>query len=86
MSIWIHQYTVDDLNKQCKNTLMENLGIEFLEIGDDYIKAQMPVDSRTVQPSVFFMAVPLSPLPRRSEASHPCCVLTINGSNVSAWK
>ena len=30
--------------------MIENLGIEFLEIGDDYIKARMPVDHRTIQP------------------------------------
>lgn len=30
--------------------MVEHIGIEFLEIGDDYIKARMPVDHRTVQP------------------------------------
>jgi 1,4-dihydroxy-2-naphthoyl-CoA hydrolase len=33
-----------------KNTLVEHLGIEFTEIGADFISAKMPVDSRTVQP------------------------------------
>jgi 1,4-dihydroxy-2-naphthoyl-CoA hydrolase len=28
---------------------MEHLGIEYLEIGDDYMKARMPVDDRTKQ-------------------------------------
>jgi len=32
------------------NTLGENLGIEFTEIGEDFIIAKMPVDHRTVQP------------------------------------
>ena len=32
------------------NTLGENLGIEFTEIGADFLVAKMPVDSRTVQP------------------------------------
>ncbi|HRH36503.1 MAG TPA: hotdog fold thioesterase, partial [Catalimonadaceae bacterium] len=27
-----------------------HLGIEFTEIGPDYLKARMPVDSRTKQP------------------------------------
>jgi 1,4-dihydroxy-2-naphthoyl-CoA hydrolase len=31
-------------------TMIEHLGIEFLEVGDDYIKARMPVDHRTIQP------------------------------------
>lgn len=36
--------------KVCKNTLMETLEIEFTEIGDDYIIAKMPVNSRVHQP------------------------------------
>jgi len=42
--------SLEGLNNTSKNTLVEHLGIEFIEIGDDYIKAKMPVDSRTVQP------------------------------------
>ncbi len=34
----------------CKNTLMETLEIEFIEIGDDYLKAKMPVNPRVHQP------------------------------------
>ncbi len=30
--------------------MVEHLGIEFLEIGSDYITARMPVDHRTQQP------------------------------------
>ena len=33
-----------------KNTLMEQLGIEYLDIKDGYIKAKMPVDKRAWQP------------------------------------
>lgn len=33
-----------------KNTLMEALGIECVEIGSDYIISRMPVDHRTHQP------------------------------------
>ncbi|QYA25982.1 hotdog fold thioesterase [Gramella sp. MT6] len=36
--------------KVCKNTLMETLEIEFTEIGDDYLIAKMPVNSRVHQP------------------------------------
>lgn len=36
--------------KVCKNTLMETLKIEFTEIGDDFIIAKMPVNSRVHQP------------------------------------
>jgi len=30
--------------------MSEHLGIEWMEVGDDYLKAKMPVDHRTVQP------------------------------------
>jgi len=33
-----------------KNTLSDHLGIEFLEKGEDYLIARMPVDHRTKQP------------------------------------
>jgi len=33
-----------------KNTLMEQLGIECIELGDDYVISRMPVDQRTHQP------------------------------------
>lgn len=43
-------FSKEQLNKMNTNTLMESLGIEFLESGVDYIKAKMPVDQRTHQP------------------------------------
>ena len=42
--------SLEALNRMSKNTLVEHLSIEFTEIGDDFIKAKMPVDSRTHQP------------------------------------
>ena len=50
MSIWSVQATLESLNQVARNSMVEHIGIEFLEIGDDYIKARMPVDHRTVQP------------------------------------
>jgi len=38
------------LNEFCKNTLSDFLGIEYIELGHDYLKASMPVNNRTVQP------------------------------------
>jgi uncharacterized protein (TIGR00369 family) len=49
MSIWKSPATLAQLTERSKNTMMEYLGIEYLEIGDDYLKARMPVDSRTRQ-------------------------------------
>ena len=49
MIIWKYRTTVEQIQERCKNTLIEHLGIEILEIGDDYLKAKMPVDHRTRQ-------------------------------------
>ena len=51
MSIWKGRVTIEDFNKRSENTLVQHLGIEFTEIGDDYLKGSMPVDHRTVQPA-----------------------------------
>ncbi|MDP2686395.1 MAG: hotdog fold thioesterase [Aequorivita sp.] len=37
-------------NNMCQNTLMETLGIEFTEVGDDFLIARMPVTPRVHQP------------------------------------
>lgn len=42
--------TIDILNKSAANSMSEYLGIEFTEVGIDYICAKMPVDHRTKQP------------------------------------
>ncbi len=49
-SIWHSKPTVSSLNDLGKNNLGETLGIEFAEIGDDFLVATMPVDHRTKQP------------------------------------
>lgn len=36
--------------KVCKNTLMETLEIEFIEVGEDYLVAKMPVTPKVHQP------------------------------------
>ena len=36
--------------KMCKNTLMETLDIEFIDVTDDTVTAKMPVNSRVHQP------------------------------------
>lgn len=42
--------TLERLQALSKDTMAEHLGIEFIEIGDDYLVARMPVDHRTKQP------------------------------------
>jgi 1,4-dihydroxy-2-naphthoyl-CoA hydrolase len=41
---------VEELNSGQAGTMIEHLGIEFTEIGDDFIRGTMPVDERTRQP------------------------------------
>lgn len=51
MGIWFNKnLAVTDLQGLGKNTLGEHIGIRFSEIGEDYLKATMPVDHRTHQP------------------------------------
>lgn len=42
--------TIEQLNNLCKGTFIGYLNIEFLDYGDDFIKARMPVDSTKHQP------------------------------------
>lgn len=49
-SIWKKTVQPEDLNTFCKNTASDNVGMEFTQIGDDFICATMPVDNRTTQP------------------------------------
>ncbi|ALJ00275.1 hotdog fold thioesterase [Rufibacter tibetensis] len=42
--------SLEKLNAWNKNTLGEHLGMEYTEIGEDYLVGRMPVDHRTHQP------------------------------------
>lgn len=44
------EFTLEEINRRGKNTLNEHLGMEFIEVGENYLKARMPVDHRTCQP------------------------------------
>ena len=51
MSIWFNKdLTLPDLAPLVPNTMAEYLGMEWVEIVDDFIKMKMPVDDRTRQP------------------------------------
>jgi len=50
MSVFKPGISLEDLNKLSSNTMVSLLGIEFTELGTDYITAKMPVDYRTHQP------------------------------------
>lgn len=46
----LKQVPLELVNGMNKNTMMEALGIQCVEIGDDYVISTMPVDHRTHQP------------------------------------
>ena len=48
--IWFKDFTLETLTSMGKDTMLDHIGIEFTEIGDDYIRGRMPVDHRTHQP------------------------------------
>ena len=50
MSIWTKPISLEKMTQAAANTAAPNLGIEFIEIGDDYLRGRMPIDHRTVQP------------------------------------
>ncbi len=42
--------SMEKLNASSHKTLMQQLGIEYLEKREGYVRARMPVDERTLQP------------------------------------
>jgi len=50
MGLFKSDVSLESLNAFSKNSLAENLGIEFTGFGDDFLEARMPVDKRTHQP------------------------------------
>ncbi|HCL83819.1 MAG TPA: esterase, partial [Chitinophagaceae bacterium] len=50
MPIWFKKdWNLEKLNRFASNTLNEWIGIQFIEVGENYLKASMPVDNRTRQ-------------------------------------
>lgn len=50
MSIWQTPINLAEINLRNKNSMGDFLGIEFIEIGADYLRATMPVNEKTRQP------------------------------------
>ena len=54
MSIWFNKnITLDELNILNKNTMAEFLEMNWVEIGDDYLRLSMPVSKKNIQPYGF---------------------------------
>ncbi len=50
MTIWKSKLALSEIEALTNNTLVQHLGIKFIEVGDDFVRASMPVDPRTHQP------------------------------------
>ena len=50
MSIWKTPASIEMLTEVSENTAVSHLGIEFLEIGEDFMTARVPVNRQTCQP------------------------------------
>jgi 1,4-dihydroxy-2-naphthoyl-CoA hydrolase len=49
VAIWFGNPKAENM-RHPQGTMVDHLGIEFIDIGDDFLKARMPVDRRTRQP------------------------------------
>jgi len=93
MKIWKREFDLQSLKVSRENTMVEHLGIEITEVGDDYLVASMPVDKRTHQPmgilhggasialaeTVGSMAANLA-----VDHNHYCVGLEINGNHLKS--
>lgn len=50
MRIWQKPISIEELTRSHVGTVGGHIGLEFVEIGDDYIVGRVPVDARTIQP------------------------------------
>ena len=48
--LWFKDYKADYLEGLRNGNMGEHLGLEFVEVGADFISGRMPVDHRTTQP------------------------------------
>lgn len=50
MPIWKSPQSLDELRERAKNTMGQHLEMEFVELGEDFLKMKMPVIAKTKQP------------------------------------
>jgi len=50
LTLFQRKLTPADINRIHEGSAVERLGIEFVEVGPDFLRARMPVDERTRQP------------------------------------
>lgn len=50
MKIWQSDISLEDINQRATNSFSDHIGITFVELGDDYLCAKMPITSTVTQP------------------------------------
>ncbi|WP_010102175.1 hotdog fold thioesterase, partial [Verminephrobacter aporrectodeae] len=50
MPIWKKPTDLNQLNAANQGTAAQHLGVEIVELGDDFLRGRVPVDQRTRQP------------------------------------
>jgi 1,4-dihydroxy-2-naphthoyl-CoA hydrolase len=76
MNIWFNKdISVDSLNNLGKSSMSEHLEIKFTEVGDNFLRATMPVDHRTKQPYGLLHGGASVAL---AETVRKCCFLTVD--------
>lgn len=48
--IWFQDYRLEDLKANSEVNMLAHIGIEYIELGPDFLRGRMPVDARTRQP------------------------------------
>jgi 1,4-dihydroxy-2-naphthoyl-CoA hydrolase len=51
INMWYKEYSLAEINAFNQKTMIDHIGIEFISIEKNTLKAMMPVDYRTVQPA-----------------------------------
>ena len=93
MTIWTKRPDIAHLQQIHLDTAVDRLDIEFVEVGDEWISARMPIDGRTVQPMRILHGGALVVLAETLEscaaahcidADKYCVALDINANHVRA--
>jgi len=50
MSIWFKNYSLEEVISMTDKYMSQHLGLKLLELGDDFIKASLPVNEKTKMP------------------------------------
>jgi 1,4-dihydroxy-2-naphthoyl-CoA hydrolase len=92
MAIWFQPYTLQQVQSRGYGTMVEHIGIEIIELGDDHLAGTMPVDHRTVQPmgilhggASVVLAETLGSIAANlvvNPATHYCVGLDINANHI----